>query len=178
MIEKIGKLLRVAKDKGPEINECKTKYVVLNVQQKGRDANLVVSAVNGKHHNFERVGKFNYLGVTLTDNGREEIKILERLTKGTKYMRILRAKNISKKTKLSIYKTIILYGRELWKTNQREKGALEIWERKVLGKIFGAKKEGDHWERRTNNELVQVYGESPTTTVIRTTQRLRWLGHL
>ena len=62
-------------------------------------------------------------------------------------VRILRAKNISKKTKLSIYKTIIrpvvLDGSELWKMNQREKGMVEIWERKVLGKIYSGKKERD-----------------------------------
>ena len=44
----------------------------------------MVSAENGKHYNFERMGNFNYLGVTMTDSGKEEIEILERITKGTK----------------------------------------------------------------------------------------------
>ena len=56
--------------------------MVLNEQQKGRDANLVVRAENGKHYNFERVGSFNYLAVTLTDSGKEDREILERITKG------------------------------------------------------------------------------------------------
>ena len=45
-------------------------------------------------------------------------------------MRILRAKHISNKAKLGIYKAIItrvvLYDSELRKMNQREKGMLEI----------------------------------------------------
>ena len=78
LIEAIRKLIRAAKDQGLEINECKTKYMVmvLNEQQKGQDANLVVSAENGKHYYFERVGNFNYLGATLKDSGKEKIEIL------------------------------------------------------------------------------------------------------
>ena len=73
LIEAIRKLVRAAKDQDLEINECKTKYMVLKKQQKGQDANLVVRAENDKHYNFERVGNFSYLGVTLTDSGKEEI---------------------------------------------------------------------------------------------------------
>ena len=60
--------------------------MVLNEQQKGQNANWVVNAENGKHYNFERVENFNYLGVTLTDSGKEEIDILEKITKGAKCM--------------------------------------------------------------------------------------------
>ena len=56
-------------------------------------------------------------------------------------------------------KTVILFGSELWKLKQRGKGMLEIWQRKVLRKIYGGKKERDQWERRTNNELMQMYCE-------------------
>ena len=71
LIEAIRKLVRAAKDQGPEINECKTKYKIVNEQQKGLNANLAVSAENGKNYNFEGVENFNYLGVTLTDSGEE-----------------------------------------------------------------------------------------------------------
>ena len=85
VIEAIMKLVRATKDQGVEINEFKTKYVVLNEQQKRQDANLAVSAENGKHYNFERVNvTLNYLSVTLTDSNKEEIEILERITNGTK----------------------------------------------------------------------------------------------
>ena len=77
MIEPITKPVRAAKHQDLDINECKTKYMVLNEQQKGRDANSVVNAENGKHYNFERVGNFNYSCVTLPDSGEEEIAIIE-----------------------------------------------------------------------------------------------------
>ena len=47
MIETIRKLVRAAKDQDLEINECKTKYVVLNEQHKGQDVNLVVQRMAG-----------------------------------------------------------------------------------------------------------------------------------
>ena len=57
--------------------------------------------------------------------------------------------------------------------NQREKGILEIWERKVVRRIYGGKKEGDRWEKRINNELMQMYDEPSITTVIRKTSLTR-----
>jgi hypothetical protein len=47
--------------------------------------------------------KFNYLGVTITDNGEEKEEIQERIAKGTKSMvgllHILKSKSISRKVK-------------------------------------------------------------------------------
>jgi hypothetical protein len=40
----------------------------------------------GSKYCFEKVHKFNYLGVTITDNGEEKEEIQERIAKGTKGM--------------------------------------------------------------------------------------------
>jgi hypothetical protein len=34
---------------------------------------------------------------------------------------------------------------------------LNVWERKILRKIFGAKKEGNEWKIRNNQELRNTY---------------------
>jgi hypothetical protein len=40
----------------------------------------------GSKYSFEKVNKFNYLGVTITDNGEEKEEIKERIAKGIKSM--------------------------------------------------------------------------------------------
>ncbi|XP_018578313.1 uncharacterized protein LOC108916522 [Anoplophora glabripennis] len=78
-----------------------------------------------------------------------------------------------------IYKTVIrpivVYVSEVWKLNTKEEHSLEIFERKVLRKIYGRKEEGEVWLRRTNEKLMRIYGEPLITNVTRV-QRLRWLG--
>lgn len=46
---------------------------------------MKVTEKNGKRYNFDRVGKFNYLGVKIGNNN-EEVEIMKRITKGTKSM--------------------------------------------------------------------------------------------
>jgi hypothetical protein len=95
-------------------------------------------------------------------------------------LHILKSKSISRKVKERIYRTIIrpvvIYGSEAWKLNLKEKQSLEIFERKVLRKIYGGKKIGQIWERRTNKEILELYGEPSISSVARV-QRMRWLGH-
>ena len=47
---------------------------------------------------------------------------------------------LSKKLKVKTYKTIILYGCETWSLTMREERRLRVFEKKILRKIFGAKK--------------------------------------
>jgi hypothetical protein len=37
--------------------------------------------------------------------------------------------------------------------NEKGKRKLSIWERRILRKIYGAKKEGKEWQIRNNQEL-------------------------
>lgn len=110
---------------------------------------------------------------------------MARLSKGSKclgaFHKILRNKNISISAKKRLYKTVIrptvLYGCEAWILNQNTIKKLQVWERKVLRKIYGGKKVFDIWFPRTNRELADLYGEPSIVGVIKA-QRLRWLGHV
>lgn len=159
--------------------------LVMDVIKESMERKIVINAEDGTRYEFEKVPHFNYLGVTITERGDEKVEIQERMIKGTKcaamMKNVLRAKIVSRNIKLKIYKTIIkpvvLYGCELWKLNQKERESLAVWERRILRGIFGGKKEGEQWKRRTNTELQQLYKEAPIINVIRA-QRIRWLGHV
>jgi hypothetical protein len=43
--------------------------------------------------------------------------------------------------------------------NKCDENMINIFERKILGKIFGAVREGQHWRTRYNNELYGLYRE-------------------
>ncbi|GFW20053.1 uncharacterized protein TNCV_867591 [Trichonephila clavipes] len=93
----------------------------------------------------------------------------------------LRSKFISGKTKLRLYKTLILpvllYASETWTLNLETIRALETFERKALRTIFGPVKDQGCWRTRYNFELYRLYKEPQVTQVIRS-NRLRWLGHI
>jgi len=80
-----------------------------------------------------------------------------------------------------MYKTIIrpmvLYGSEAWCLTANDEKILHIWERKLLGKIFGPICVSGYWRSRITEEARQLYGELDIVTEIKK-ERLRWLGHV
>lgn len=54
---------------------------------------------------------------------------------------------------------------------------LEVWERKVLRRIYGGVKEGNAGLRRTNQEVEDFLTEPKITSLMRV-QIIRWLGHI
>ena len=77
---------------------------------------------------------------------------------------LLSSKLLSKNIKLKIYKTVILpvilYGCETWTLTLREEKSLQVFENKVLRKIFGPKRdETGEWRRLHNSELHDLYGK-------------------
>jgi hypothetical protein len=66
---------------------------------------------------------------------------------------------LSKNTKIKIYKTIILpvvlYGCETWSLTLREEHRLRVFEKRVLRRIFGPKRDEvtGNWRRLHNEEL-------------------------
>ena len=109
--------------------------------------------------------KFRYLGVTNTNNIREEIKRRINMGNACYYSleKILTSRLLSKKLKVKTFTTIILpvvlYGCETWSLTLREEQRLRVFENKVLGKIFGAKKDEitGEWRKLHNAELHALY---------------------
>jgi hypothetical protein len=71
--------------------------------------------------------------------------------------KILKSKYITWHSKTCLYKTlirsVIAYGSEAWVMNKCDENMINIFERKIIRKIFGAVREGDHWRVWYNNEL-------------------------
>jgi hypothetical protein len=85
--------------------------------------------------------------------------------------------------KVRIYKTIILpvvlYGCETWSLTVREEQELRVFEKRVLRRIFGPKRDGvtGGWRKLHTEELRNLYS-SPSIIRIIKSRRMRWAGHV
>jgi len=95
---------------------------------------------------------------------------------------LFKSRLVSKKSKLKLYWSIIrpkvTYGCEVWVLKGTVKNNLMVFERKVLRKIFGPRKERDGtWRIKTNDELDELIRHKNKINHIKA-QRLSWFGHL
>jgi hypothetical protein len=90
---------------------------------------------------------------------------------------------LPKDVKVRIYKTIILpvvlYGCETWSLTVREEHRLRVFEKRVLRKICGPKREcvTGGWRKLHNEELHNLYS-SPSIIRSIKSRRMRWAGHV
>ena len=79
---------------------------------------------------------------------------------------ILKAKNINRKYKVIIYRTLIkpvlMFGAETWFLSKADELCLGVFERKILRRIYGPICEGAAWRSRYNEELYHLYDETET----------------
>lgn len=170
---------------GLKINEEKTKYMYTTRNEQHRDR--LGQNITMDDYNFERVKKFKYLGTTLTENtdGTEEINC--RIQAGNRCLYavqdLLKSKLTSRRSKISVYKTIIrpvvMYGCETWTLTVTNEERLRVFERKVLRKIYGpiVDPATGQYRIRTNKELEDLYGDSNIIREIKS-KRLKWAGHV
>jgi hypothetical protein len=85
--------------------------------------------------------------------------------------------------KSRIYKTIILpvvlYGCETWSLTSRGEHRLGVFEKRVLRRIFGPKRDEvtGEWRKLHNEELRDLYSSPSIIRIIRS-RRMRWAGHI
>jgi hypothetical protein len=85
--------------------------------------------------------------------------------------------------KIRICKTIILpvilYECETWSLTLREEHRLEVFENRVLRRIFGQKRDEmtGEWRKLRNEELHNLYS-SPSIVRIMKSRRMRWAEHV
>jgi hypothetical protein len=90
---------------------------------------------------------------------------------------------LARNVKVKIYKTVILpfvlYGHETWSLTLREEHRLRVFEKRVLRRIFGPKRDevtGD-WMKLHNEELHKLYSSPDIIRQIKL-RRIRWAGHV
>jgi hypothetical protein len=138
-----------------------------------------------KNTTFERVNNFVYLGTLSTSANNISAEINNRITLANRsffgLVNILKAKDINRKYKVIIYKTLIkpvlMYGAEAWLLSKADETRLGFFERKILRRIYGPLCEGAMWRSRYKEELYRLYDEIDLVTAIRIS-RLRWAGHI
>jgi hypothetical protein len=89
---------------------------------------------------------------------------------------------LSQNLKIKIYRTIILplvfYGCETWSLTLREEHRLRVFEKRVLRRIFGPKRDEVTREwRKLHEELNDLYFSPNTVRVIKS-RSMRWAGHV
>jgi len=89
---------------------------------------------------------------------------------------------LSKNLNIKIYRNIILpvlYKCETWSLTLREERRLNVFEKRVLRRIFGPRGDevkGD-WRKLHNNELNDLYS-SPNIVRVMKSRKMRWAGHV
>jgi hypothetical protein len=176
------KLLEASRDIGLEINAEKTKYMIMSCHlNSGKNQNIRIA-----NESFEKVAKFKYLGTTLTSRNDIHDEIKSRLNSGNacyySIQSLLSSRLILKNLKTKIYKTIILplvlYGFKTWSLTLGEEHRLRGFEKRMLRKIFGTKREEDgSWRKLHNDELHSLYSSLNIIRVIKS-RRMSWAGHM
>jgi hypothetical protein len=74
---------------------------------------------------------------------------------------------------------MVLYGCETWSLTLREEQSLRVFEKRVLRRIFGPKRDEatGEWRRLHNKELNDLYS-SPNITWVIKLRRMTWVGHV
>jgi hypothetical protein len=171
-------LIDASKEVGLEINVEKTKYVLLSRQQNvGQNRDMKIA-----NRSFENVSQFKYLGTTITNQNLIKDEINRRLNYDNacyhSVQNLLSSRLLSKNLKIIIYKTIILpvvlYGCETWSLTLREEHRREVFENRVLRKIFGLKRDEVKGEwRKLHNEELHDLSSSPSIIRIVKARRMR-----
>lgn len=164
-----------SKRMGLKINVEKTKTMVIGK----RHEDLQIRTENGI---LEQVTRFVYLGGLITEDGRCEEDIKRRIglacTAFGKLGKMWKAKNISIRTKMKLYHTLVepvlLYGSECWCLRKEDEQRLLVAEMSWLRRIIGRSRREKIRNEKTREEL----GVDETIVEKIKKRRLRWFGHV
>jgi hypothetical protein len=151
-MQKLWQWLVASKESGLEVNADKTEYMVMYGDHiAGKSHNVKIN-----NSSFAGVKEFKYLGATLTNQNsiQEEIKSTMKPGNAWYYsvQNLLSHSLLSKNLKTKIYTIIILpvvlYGCETWSLTLREERRLRVFEKRVLTRTFGPKRDEVTRERK------------------------------
>ena len=94
---------------------------------------------------------------------------------------IIKSRNISKAAKIKMYLTVIkpvvVYGCESWTHSKRMAKELLVWEKKILGRIYGPVKQDGICRSWTNMELSVLFKNLNIAVSVKI-KRLKWAGQV
>ena len=128
------------------------------------------------------VQQFSYLGCTISSDARIDKEADNRLAKassafGRLYKRVWNNKNLKIKTKISVYRTVVLttllYGSEAWVTYPSHVLLLERFQQRCLRTLLNI-----HWSEFITNVEVLEQAEVLSIEAMLRKYKLRWAGHV
>ena len=171
--EKVTRLLNWAKQTGLYINQKKTQVMQVNVKTPA------TTSIEGRV--LADVDDFTYLGSVISNDNGAKKDIEARLGKAratfARLRTIWKSKQYSRRTKLMIYnsnvKSVLLYGSECWRVNQRDMARIDAFHNGCLRRILGI-----FWPNKISN--IQLYERTGCQSVVNEIKkrRFRWLGHV
>lgn len=130
---------------------------------------------------LKNVEEFTYLGSVLSSTNDLSNEVQRRIglasgSFGRLSDRVFMNKNLTIKTKISVYKavclSILLYGSEAWVLYRRHLNKLEAFHTSCLQRILGVK----WWHRVPHTDIRSRANIDPLETIL-SQRQLRWLGH-
>ena len=181
LTEALHLLKTSSKEVGLKINEEKTKYLKCSKKDDNKEdlncanSNLII----------EQVNQYKYLGSTINNTNSIEEEIKARIALGTKAyyanQKFFKSKLVTKHSKLKLYRSvarpIVTYASETWVLKDSSIQKLMIFERKILRKIFGPRRENQLWRVKTNDELDELINHQNIINHIKALW-LSWFGHI
>jgi hypothetical protein len=171
---KLNKLDAEARRVGLKINVEKTKMMRINPSSQEQ-------FTIGTQDRIEEVEEFSYLGATVCKDGGGMKDLKNRLSKARgafiRLKKIWRSSNISRKTKLRLYKTLVVpvlvYGCETWKMNKGDSKMIDVFNNKCLRRIMKVR-----WEDHVSTEelLKQANCRSLSSDVKQ--RKWKMIGHI
>ena len=133
------------------------------------------------NNELEEVDSFTYLGANVTNDGGGTADMKKRIALANMQMKklanIWNANDINRKTKVSLFKSLVLsvllYGCETWKMTLGEERKLNSFQNKCLRRILKIR-----WQQHISNERVLELADMRTIGEDVRRRRWNWVGHI
>jgi hypothetical protein len=158
---------------GLKLNAKKCKILKVNSRSNNK--------LRAGESEVEEVESFTYLGANVTKDGGSTVDVRKRVAMASAQFKrltnIWQAGNISRKTKISLFKSLVLsvllYGCETWKLTKGEERKLDIFQTKCLRKICKIR-----WQQHISNKSVLDMTEVEKISDVVRRRRWNWVGHV
>ena len=152
--ELVRALHRACTAKGLKINFGQGKTEVMGITKRAEELSVNIR-MEGRH--ITQIGKYKYLGVMVTKDGKCETEVLKRIgmakTTFNSMRKILSNMNIDMKLRMRLVKcfvwSVLMYGCEVWTLDKRLKRRIEAVEMWILRRMMRIP-----WTARVTNERV------------------------